>query len=520
MTNYSKLFSAMSKLYSQEQTPDVVKSVDGFPFDMMYTGQKDTYNSLKGFVGCAALTSHTGSGKSAVFLTLCRGKSTIIIEPRKFLQRQISDGYFSDFILFGRSEYPCQYSQNAANAPCNRKVSCETTICHETCEKANKTCLDKPCRVFKTKDGYQRYPCVGCQYIKAQAAAKQILKSKGTVVCNFGNFWQLLKAAEFVVIDEADLFFREIAKPTRLEFSIPKQHENDSIKDLLLRETAGLERALETSPSSQVYSIQNKLYIASFLLSQHELCFKYQRKDKIYIEINPDNVGVLKDKIFQDKTLLLVSATLPDFNIPEYSYSVWQRRGIFYAPVGKMTSRELKMKPWLMGRAAEQIDAISSLAEGLYDTHKFPIHCANLTTHAKTLCELLDPKQCTLHEKGNLMKTLEDFIKSDNRYLLIASGEYGASFDWASLQFILKYPYGALDEQAKTLERTMGKDKFGIYYNRMARTRLIQSCGRTCRGFGAFGVSIILDSKFGEDYKVNRNLYPQWFRDSCDGIPY
>ena len=519
MTNYSSLFKAMSSLHSQHREPEYTAPLIPFPLKQIYPQQQNLLIEMKDSFTTAALTSHTGAGKTPVFLSLTRGKASLIIEPRKFLQKQCAT-YYNDFILFGRSEYPCQYSKNAANAPCNRKVTCETTNYHKTCDKATKTCLERPCKVFGTEQTHVKYPCLGCQYLKAQTEAKQTLQKKGTVICNFGNFWQLLKSAEFVVIDEADLFFREIAKPTRLEYSTPKIHENDSIKDLLTREEKGLMKALGTSPASQVYSIQNKMYNASFLLSQQELCFKYQRKDKIYIEINPENVGVLKDKIFQGKTLLLVSATLPDFNIPEYSYSVWQRRGIFYAPVGKMTSRELKMKPWLMGRAAEQIDAISSLAEGLYDTNQFVVHCGNIGTHATQLNELLNPELCTLHERGNIMKTIEDFIRDGKRYLLVASAEYGADFGWCKVQYILKFPYASLDERMRVLERTMGKNKFNQFYLNDARTRFIQQAGRNCRGFGDFGATIVMDAKFMEDYKSNSNLYPPWFRSGMDPTNY
>lgn len=296
--------------------------------------------------------------------------------------------------------------------------------------------------------------------------------------------------------------------------------EPELINKILQREVNGLRKAIETTPPSQKYSVQNALYNAQFLLDNSDLCFRYQKKDKMYIEISPDKVGVLKDKMFKDKRVILVSATLGEFDVPKYEYSVWQRRGIFYAPVGKMTSRELAMKPWLMNRAAEQIEAISAVAEGLYDTEKFVTHCSNLSTHATALNALLGPEQCVLHEKGNLMKTIDDFVAGDKRHLLIASGEHGGSFDWCKVQFILKYPYGSLDEQARTLERVMGKEKFSKHYNNTARTRLIQAAGRNCRAFGDFGCTIILDSKFNDDFKQNEMLYPEWFRESFDGVTY
>jgi hypothetical protein len=387
---------------------------------------------------------------------------------------------------------------------------------NKLCKDKIPTCDGSKCRVFQSKDGLVKFPCKQCKYLSAQGEAQRTLKAGGIVICNFGNFFNLLKHAKLVVIDEADLFFREISKPTPLRFSQPKFHRDNSIPDLLRREREGLTKALSTSPASETYRIQNALYTVQFLEEYADLCFKYQRKDRIYVEVSPANVSILKDKLFKDKQVIIVSATLGDFNIPSFSYSIWQRRGIFYTPVGKMTSRELQAKPFMMDRAAEAIETISAIAEGTFDTHKFPVHCGNLTTHAPRLMELLGEDVCTIHTKGNLMRTIDKFVENDTRYLLIAGADYGGDFTWAKIQFILKFPYANLDERMRTLERTMGKEAFDEYYVGEAISRVVQQCGRVCRGFGDFGASIILDAKFYEVYRMNKDRFPGWFRESFD----
>ena len=560
MTDHAKLFRAISALESQHRDPIYETPKMKFPFKQIYPEQQqiilEATNELECESGSAALTCHTGFGKSAMFLAMTRAQPSLVIEPRKFLQKQCA-AYFGDFILFGRSEYPCMHAPSAATAPCLRKVSCETTDYHATCPQASQTCLNRPCELFRTTQMHFKYPCQGCQYIRAQQDAISVLKSGGTVICNFANFWNLLKHADLVVIDEADLFFREIAKPTRLEFSKPKEYPNDTIYQLLQREMAGLKKAMETSPPSQIYSIRNKVYNVSFLIGYSDLCFKYQRKDRIYIEISPEKTGILKEKIFKDKKLVIVSATLGDLDIKKFEGRIWQRRGIFYAPVGKMTSRELKLKPFLMDRAADQIETIAGIAEAKYDTHQFVIHCGNIGTHATKLNELLGPDRnsikciicgesipdldpeeqdvkcpkcnrkwhiredvCTMHERGNLMQTIDKFTASTKRYLLVASAEYGADFGWCKVQFILKYPYPSLDDRMRTLEKTMGPQKFNAFYNNDTRNRFIQIAGRNVRGFGDFGATIILDSKAHEDFTRNKNMYPEWFRDAYDTRPY
>jgi len=133
---------------------------------------------------------------------------------------------------------------------------------------------------------------------------------------------------------------------------------------------------------------------------------------------------------------------------------------------------------------------------------------------------LVGEERCTMHIRGNLMKTLTDFQNNEMQYLLIAGAEHGADLDWSKVQFVLKYPFGSLDDRARSLETIMGKPAFNAYYNGDARTRLIQSAGRNCRGEGDVGFTVILDAKFYEDYSRNKMLYPAWFRESFDGVVY
>lgn len=560
MVNTTKLFKAMTAIRDQTREIPMVKPVGfKFPYEMAYEGQSTVIQELQGFEQ-ASLASPTGSGKTAIFMSLTRDTPSIIIEPRKFLQKQVQT-YYNDYVLFGRSEYPCFHAANAAIAPCNRKIPCDQVHRPEECRSAKETCEKTDCKVFLKGADVFSFPCRDCEYIKAQIEAARVLKDKGTVICNFGNFWQLLKHAKVVVIDEADLFFREISKPTKMNYS-DKDAVDDTISEILMREKSGLEAAIKNGTAATTYSLQNLLYNVNFLLGHKELCFKYQRKgrrggDKIYIEISPDSVNVLKDKIFKGKRLLIVSATLGEFDIPRHSYSVWQRRATFYCPVAKLTSTNFKKNPWIMDQVAEQIETISTIAEGMFDTHKFPVHCGNLGTHAVAINNLLGPdrkhllcatcnqaipdispeaqmircpecgkkwnvleEKCTLHSAGNLMKTIENFAVSDSRYLLIAGADYGGDFSWATLQFIIKYPYASLDERMRVLQRVMGPDKFDNYYKNDAQSRFIQQCGRVCRGAGDVGFTVVFDSKMMEEYQRNKNNYPSWFKETFDGICY
>ncbi len=574
-TRYTPLYSAIAALEANHQKPDFVDAKPGFPFKQIYQGQQAILDKVKDKESFC-LTSHTGFGKTPVFLSLIRDGPAIVIEPRKFLQTQVSK-YYNDFVLFGRSGYTCPLAPNyngsktAAMAPCLLKEDCSGTSFKKDCEKARKGQCNDKCKVFPVYSqkssicdfdelgkcgesnghkmsyddcmdsdapcgfsnqtecerahfsvigtSYRIYPCERCQYMQAVLDAQHTLSAGGTVICNFGNFWNLLKSAKSVVVDEADLFFREISAPMKLKYSVPKKDASLDIKALLTKEVKGLTDAVEELSARQKYAAQNLLYSAKFLLLHHDLCFMYQRKDSFYIEIDPRNTNILQQKLFKDKRVIIVSATPGSFDLPSYSASIHQRCGIYFAPVGNLTSRSLKANPYLMSTAAKAIAEISTYMELVYDADKVIVFCGNLGTHAASLYTILGERDCVLHQSGKLAESLEAYKQSGKKYFLVAGAEYGLDADWCKLQFLLKHPFPNLDERARTLQRTMGPE-FNTYYENEARRRVIQTFGRNVRGFDDFGITICLDSKTNDDYVKNRNLYPEWVRDRIDTKVY
>ena len=111
------------------------------------------------------------------------------------------------------------------------------------------------------------------------------------------------------------------------------------------------------------------------------------------------------------------------------------------------------------------------------------------------------------------MGTIEKFVGSDSKYLLVASAEYGMDASWCNCQFVLKVPYASFDDRLKALERKMGKEKFKHFYTMDALNKLIQQAGRIGRGWDSFGATFLLDSKFGELYGQYKQFFPDWFND-------
>jgi len=517
MSRYDNLYSSIALLEANHKTPELIDAPYEFPFPQMYPGQAEILGKVQGNESFC-LTSHTGFGKSPVFLSLTRNAPSIIIEPRKFLQAQIAK-YYSDFILYGRSGYACQHAHSAVSAPCLLKEDCEGTQFHETCEKATQTCLNESCTVFPVNRTFKTYPCENCDYIDAQKEAQRTLKEAGTVVCNFGNFWNLVRSAKTVVVDEADLFFRSINAPMKLKYSLPKAYPNDTIKELLRREVSGLQKVAKDKDAGMRYKASNLLFSAQFLLKHNDLCFKYQRKDSFYIEIDPRNTNILSQKLFKDKRIIIVSATPGAFELPSHSAEIHQRCGLYFAPVGNLTSFALKQNPYIMNTAAKAITEISDHFDMVYDNEHVIIHAANISTHAQAIYKILGEDQCVLHSAGKLQETISDYLLSGKRYLIVASAEYGLDASWSKLQFVLKFPFPTLDERMRTLQRLMGPD-FNAYYTGEARTRSTQTYGRNVRGFDDFGITICLDSKSYEDYMKNKTSYPGWLRSRVDERTY
>jgi hypothetical protein len=515
VSDYSELIQVIDKLYNTHEDVEMCDPVVNFPFPKMYVGQKRAVEEMKS-IQSVLLHPHTGAGKTAVFTTATRGESTIVIEPRKFLQKQVA-ALFGDFVLYGRKEYPCFHAHDAGVAPCLAKVKCSETYHADECEHSRPGCSTAKyaCKVFLVGSDFYEYPCDNCEYIRAQNEAMRVLSASGTVVCNFGNFWNLLPHARNVVVDEADLFFKEVSSPQVL-YSVEKLSPN--IAAMLDMEMKDVKEKMKESGSSGMYKLTNLLYRLNFLRDNSEICFSYiktdrkTRKDRVYVEINPANTNILKDRLFGGKRVIIVTATPGNFNLPAITYSVWQRCGIYYAPQGKLTSRELQTKPYLLEHAATFIEGMTNIFQGIYGSKKFVVHCGNIGNHATKINELLGYKQCTLHEAGNLMGTIDRFMESDKRYLLVASAEYGADFTWCQCQFVLKFPYASYDERMKALERCVGKQRFKELYTGDAISRLIQQCGRVGRGAGSFGCTFILDAKFREVYQEYQGNFPDWFK--------
>ena len=284
---------------------------ESFPFDNAYAGQNEAIETIMQ-EDRSLLCSHTGSGKSANFLTAAHelNISTLVIEPRKFLQVQLQD-YFDDFVLFGKSEYKCFYADSAAHAPCAKTYT------------RNKQKYFSVLNAYTGEIEEKPYPCVGCEYFHARMEARKRLSESGVLIVNMGNFWMWRNHAKFIIVDEADEFFRSISSGIGLYAIMTKdidETDEDTTINLLKKEEEGTENKIATIKEKEVIDtrdakkmnvLNNHLEKILFFMQNIEICFYYIKKStkQVYVELQPDKINVLVDRLFDKRKLCLVTAT-------------------------------------------------------------------------------------------------------------------------------------------------------------------------------------------------------------------
>ncbi len=522
---YNILPRIVSIKKSKDTEENIPNNIIGFRHPTIYPGQSKAIDQIKSSKECI-ITSHTGSGKTDVFLAATYGHTTLIIEPRRFLQIQVFDAIVGDnkSVIYGKSHYKCKYGDSAAVAPCVRTFT-------KTKKLYNGETIDivyfKSYNEITGKFDEYEYPCYGCEYKKAKDHANATLAMKGTVVCNHGNFREFYRKAEIIVVDEADLVFGEISSSRKMLFvvdcyktakeTLEKEHE------FTLKEIQDLKKILPND-TKEDKDIRKKIHDFSThsmgvknLIDGGNICYQYKDKhNDIHAEIKPNEKNALKKIIFKQNNTILVTATPREFDVkPIIDYSVFQRTGIFYTPVAKITQQTEKTDPLLYKKCADYIISAHKMFKDYFPEHsnKCIIHCSSFK-RVMIMQQYLGLKNCDIHTSKHLKEAVESFKLSPSEYLLVAGAEYGADFPYINHQFILKVPYPGNPTDPKMLayKKEVGISEFNDWYNFTALTKIIQQCGRVGRGKGGFGCTFILDEKFIDLYYDYSEVLPQWFK--------
>lgn len=215
-----KILATVDKIFSSPP-PEVrfeERKYPVFPFENAYQGQNSAINAILD-LDRVVLCSHTGSGKTVVYLTaaLLEQYRTLVVVPRNFLQDQIEEynekfrfinGDGVIFTLKAKSKYRCKFG--------------ETVIDQEKCLPCEARYFDRSQKkhVFEFDGKIYPYPCLDCEYEKKKNEVIEAYKNRRILCLNQGNFWLAFNIKEknelfypeFVVVDEADEFARAITE--------------------------------------------------------------------------------------------------------------------------------------------------------------------------------------------------------------------------------------------------------------------------------------------------------------------
>ena len=110
-----------------------------------------------------------------------------------------------------------------------------------------------------------------------------------------------------------------------------------------------------------------------------------------------------------------------------------------------------------------------------------------------------------------------DFFMDSTRPLVLVSPSFSRGLDLKGdkgrFQCILKIPYASLGDM-QTKARADDGDRGQSWYSGLAIRDVVQMSGRVVRSEDDWGVTYIMDARFGRFYFRNRNQFPKHFQDA------
>ena len=489
-----------------EIVPESVRYV--FPFERARPGQIVCIEDLRRYCSLGKkviLRAETGYGKSAIIVTLAKLlPHTLIIEPQKGLQDQIQR--YGVFVLKGRSAYKCAVTGDTADkAPCLQKsYECE--------EKEN------------------------CPYKKAwREAIKRLRSDEPMPVCvNHGLYRFLRPYAKHIIFDEFDVLCKQLGEeiwlrscketpepPEKALFTEIREVEAElqELKDAIDRVEYGSKefyRLADVINKTEARLNRLELFAEGEFLVFERRSRKWRGK-RVYAKMEEEACA----KLLLRERCVGVSATPPSISgaevvDPKYEVNTRENAPIVYLPIVKLTTRESTLVQNANIRMAAEalLTLMQHIREEESEEEKFIVHCGNTKQHMLILREVLEQKFKVLtHERGRLEQTIKEFKEGDYNVLLVAAADVGYDFFEYHYQFIFKIPYtNRHDPEWGAIERKYGKEQADAKYHTNLVNRIVQICGRICRGREDYGITFILDAKFGELYESHYNLFPESFR--------
>ena len=278
-----------------------------FPFDKAYAGQNQAINALLEH-DRVLLCSHTGSGKTAVYLTaaLTTRQRSLVLVPRNFLQRQVEeynelfkklDGNEDrDWIrsLLGKSRYFCRFTEIITDE--GRYLPCEARYYHPKFRSY----------VFEVGNKLYPYPCPDCEYERQKERVKDVYLHGGVIVLNQGNFHLAFNMREnkgewlypyFVIVDEADEFVKAItqgisvsSEERQLMVEMARKEGDSEIADIL--KTLDSDSVLAMNKNPELLERCISYFVEMLKLELEEINRRITKLEELLSE--PDRIPALE----------------------------------------------------------------------------------------------------------------------------------------------------------------------------------------------------------------------------------
>lgn len=516
---------------------DVLKAIE--------KAYKDGYRNV-------LLDAPVGSGKSAIAIAAANyfGEAHILT-PRKSLQ----DQYYEDFnnedvvLMKGRSSYPCTYiSSNQVKlykevvreitagkivTPTGGELSCGEGPCTNS-STAYIACTD-------TINGVANFPC-------PYHVAIDVAQQNDTVIHNLHSFiFQAFFTARFqrrklMVIDECHEVEGIVRGFASKSVTIPKNFRDNELpvqgQYKTLEEWSGyFEQFVDLFGSTpDRFGVTDREKFLNTLQTLDILNEKFGEKFVPVVERDPilrrtkftfipERVGDLVNTYLLDfgEKRLLMSGTIYNKEIycknvglnPEETCFIRigstfpkANRPIYFKDDYKIDTSH---KFW-DENYREMISGIRRVFD-VFDDVKGLIHTPSYNASQVIFNSLRDTERVMMHTKDDFQEKLQEFYASEEPMVFLSpTCQQGVDFkyDRARFQIILRVPY--LNTSDPFVEYKVKNDF--PWYNYQALVLFGQQIGRVNRADDDFGVTILMDERFGKFLSRNKSYLPKWVQEA------
>lgn len=506
------------------------------------------------------LEAPVGSGKSAIAMTVGAYYGTAhILTPRKSLQDQYMDDFVDSCdlsLMKGRNAYPCTYPSSEKDGLYEHVVTLLKRGGVPSPGPGVRTCDKGECKnnveAFQKCTGAERDPYTGemtqgdypCPY----HVAIEVAQRKSTVIHNLHSFiFQSYFAARFeprdiLVIDECheiEGIVRGFAE-TKILIKVIIAPEDMPSKDdcptighwgrWLERFTDRFSDRARVDGTSERSEFQDTLLKMEMLSESfgEEFVMRTEEGDDgrstkfVFI---PLKIGNLVSKYLLDFGVrrLLMSGTI--YNKAQFckdnglnpEETCFMRIGSTFP----LDSRPIYFKKDYMvdtshkmwdANFTEMIQKIVKVMN-IFDDAKGLIHTPSYQASLTIYNALRSTDRVIKHDKDDFNAKLNEFYNSEEpKVFLSPICQQGVDFkhDRARFQIVIRVPYANTSDP---FVEHLVKNDFPKY-NHQALVVFGQQIGRVNRAEDDYGVTVLMDERFGKFLSRNKNILPKWLNDA------